>query len=128
MSKNKFGSLLKQKRTTLNLSQNKVAELCHLSKSSYSHLERGIRYPSFETLIKLSEVLDADPRELIYAIIPHEDDINTDDINTIEELSPEDSMCQKSFFDSFNKLNPHEQKVIIDIMDSIIESNTEIPR
>lgn len=126
MNKKGFAALLKQKRTTLNLSQSKVAQLCYLSKSSYSHLERGIRFPSLETLIKLSEVLKTDPKEFIFAIIS-DDTTGEEDTSTglIKEDTPSDTMYHESFIESFNLLAQHEQKAVVDIIDSIINSNKD---
>ena len=72
MKSQRFAALLKQKRTTLHLSQSQVAKQCFIAKSSYNHFERGIRLPSLETLIRLCKVLKTDPSEFIYAIISEE--------------------------------------------------------
>ena len=47
-----LGAKLRQKRLSLNLTQEKVAEKLDLSESFYSRIERGDRVLSVETLLK----------------------------------------------------------------------------
>ncbi len=124
MKSKRFAALLKQKRTTLHLSQSLVAKQCFIAKSSYNHFERGIRLPSLETLIKLSTVLKTDPSEFLYAIIS--EDINTNmetEAELLEETSPLESSYKRNLHNSFDLLNQYQQKAVMDIIDSIISTN-----
>ena len=49
-----LGAKLKQKRLSLDLTQEKVAEKLDLSESFYSRIERGDRVLSVETLVKVA--------------------------------------------------------------------------
>ncbi len=118
-----FSELLKHKRSALNISQSQAAKLCYLSKASYNHLEQGIRLPSLETLIRLSHVLKTEPSELLDAIM-HDIDLSQDTIGILEESTPLYSTKNKSFEDSFEQLNMFQQKAVLDIMDSLISTNS----
>lgn len=128
MSLTQFASLLKQKRTTLKLSQSKVAELCYLSKSSYNHYENGNRLPTLETLFLLSNVLETDVNELILAIVYDTDvtDENKSQASShkLKEASPSENKRQDGFIIGFNLLNQEEQQAIIDIIDSLLSAKT----
>ena len=54
--KNKFSERLKELRKGLYMTQDDVANIVGLSKSSINMYERGEREPSIETLCKLSEL------------------------------------------------------------------------
>lgn len=121
-SKN-FANLLKQKRTTLNISQSKVAKLCFLSKASYNHLERGIRLPSLETLIKLSQILYTEPSELLNAILS---DLQYTPNNELIEEEPPNYSSTSSQMDintSFDLLDSFQRKAILDIIDSLLNND-----
>ncbi len=124
MKSKSFAALLKQKRTTLNLSQSKVAKQCFISKASYNHLEHGIRLPSLETLIRLSHIFNTDPSEFIYAIITDgENDESMKIPGLIEESSPLESSYKRKVVSSFDLLDQYQQKAVMDIIDSIIMTN-----
>ena len=53
-----LGAKLKQKRLSLGLTQEKVAEKLGLSESFYSRIERGDRVLSVETLVKVACFFD----------------------------------------------------------------------
>ena len=53
-----LGAKLKQKRLSLDLTQEKVAEKLDLSESFYSRIERGDRVLSVDTLVKLACFFD----------------------------------------------------------------------
>ena len=60
-----FGELLKELRTEQKITQEKLAELCNLDRTYISLLERGLRQPTLNTLIKLSEALNIKFSELM---------------------------------------------------------------
>ena len=126
MNITKFATLLKQKRTALNLSQSKVAELCYLSKSSYNHYERGTRLPTLETLFQLSIILKTDLREFIDVLYSgNEIYVSNHSSISIQESIPSSSKYETSFTSTFSLLDQQEQKAIVDIMDSILYSNNK---
>jgi len=59
----KFGKRLHQLRKQNNYTQEGLAEECEISVEFVSFMERGIYAPSFETLEKLSEVLEVPVKE-----------------------------------------------------------------
>lgn len=46
------------KRTQLDLSQEKLAELCNLHRNYIGYIERGEKRPSLETLIKIAKAMN----------------------------------------------------------------------
>ncbi|MBD1212734.1 MAG: helix-turn-helix transcriptional regulator [Dolichospermum circinale Clear-D4] len=54
----KFGRRLRQIRRLKNLTQEQLAEATGISVEFVSNIERGINAPSFDTLEKLTEVLN----------------------------------------------------------------------
>jgi len=60
----KFGNRLKQLRKFRGLTQEQLAERLDLSVEMVSFMERGIHAPSFETLGRLSEVLQLPVQDL----------------------------------------------------------------
>lgn len=51
-----MGKRLKQLRTQKNLTQKQVADRVGLAVSAISSYESGIRYPSYQTLVKLASM------------------------------------------------------------------------
>ena len=43
LNKDKIGNKLKELRTSLNLTQHRLAEACHIPQSTYSHYEIGYK-------------------------------------------------------------------------------------
>lgn len=61
----KIGIKIRILRTKLKLSQEKLAELADLSKTSISTIERGESKPSIETLEKIANALNIELKELV---------------------------------------------------------------
>jgi ribosome-binding protein aMBF1 (putative translation factor) len=57
--------LLSVERIRRGISMNRLAEKSGLSQSMISLLERGLRSPTLETLLRVASVLDADLSELL---------------------------------------------------------------
>lgn len=64
----RFASNLRAARKRAALSQEQVGLLASLHRTEISQLERALRVPRIDTLIKLAVVLEADPRELLAGI------------------------------------------------------------
>lgn len=61
----KIGIKISILRKKLKYSQEKLAELADLSKTSISTIERGISKPSIETLEKIAKALNIELKELV---------------------------------------------------------------
>jgi transcriptional regulator with XRE-family HTH domain len=55
-----LGHNLKEHRERAGLSQEELAELCDLDRTEISLLERGLRFPRLDTLVRLSRGLKLD--------------------------------------------------------------------
>jgi transcriptional regulator with XRE-family HTH domain len=56
----KLGHNLREHRERVGLSQEELAELCDLDRTEISLLERGLRFPRLDTLVRLSRGLKLD--------------------------------------------------------------------
>jgi transcriptional regulator with XRE-family HTH domain len=56
----KLGQNLRDHRERAGLSQEELAELCELDRTEISLLERGLRFPRLDTLVRLSRGLKLD--------------------------------------------------------------------
>ena len=57
--------LLQQERLSQKLSLTRVAEKAALSRQMVSYVERGLRVPSLDTLLRITRVLEIDPGDLL---------------------------------------------------------------
>lgn len=60
-----FGPRLRELRKAASLTQGHLAELAAMSKAGVTHLERGIRKPSWETIQKLAAALGVDVKAFL---------------------------------------------------------------
>lgn len=58
---------LRRERERRKLSMNAVAELAGLSQQMVSYVERGLRNPTLDTLLRMTHALDTDLADLIAA-------------------------------------------------------------
>jgi transcriptional regulator with XRE-family HTH domain len=65
-----FGSIIRSRRRQIDLTQEELAQRIRTSVPYIGHLETGKRHPSEKIVIKLSEVLGLDPRELFFLANP----------------------------------------------------------
>lgn len=63
-----FGRVLAEKRKEIGLSQEKLGFEAEMDRSFISLLERGMRSPTLDTLIRLGKVLDVSLTQLSIAI------------------------------------------------------------
>ncbi len=61
----KFGCILKEKRIEKNLTQEELADLLYVTRQTISKWENGLRYPDYETLNKISLILEVSANELL---------------------------------------------------------------
>lgn len=57
--------ILKDERIAQNLSMTRVAEGAALSRQMVSYVERGLRVPTLDTLIRISRVLNIEPADVL---------------------------------------------------------------
>jgi transcriptional regulator with XRE-family HTH domain len=63
-----FGANLSRHRDAASLSQEQVGLMAALHRTEISQLERGLRVPRIDTLIKLAATLDVTPASLLDGI------------------------------------------------------------
>ncbi|MEQ1079520.1 helix-turn-helix domain-containing protein [Acinetobacter seifertii] len=61
----KIGQLIRQKRKEKQISQEKLALLCNIDRSYLGRIERGEVNITILKLYEISNILDADPKELL---------------------------------------------------------------
>lgn len=61
----RFGENLKRTRRHLALSQEELAERASLHRTQIGNLERGLRMPRLDTIVKLAGGLEVSPCELL---------------------------------------------------------------
>lgn len=77
-----MGKRIAARRKSLGLTQNKLAEILEISNNHLSSIENGKQNPSFEKFIRLCEVLETTPNDLVLGCI-HPKDIEQNIIDTI---------------------------------------------
>ena len=61
----KIGQLIRQRRKEKQISQEKLALLCNIDRSYLGRIERGEVNITILKLYEISNILDADPKELL---------------------------------------------------------------
>lgn len=61
----RIAGILREERTAKNLSMTRVAEGAALSRQMVSYVERGLRVPTVDTLLRITRVLNIDAAEVI---------------------------------------------------------------
>ena len=69
-----FGKILRKHRLQQKLSQENLAELANLDRTYISQLERGLKSPSFKTLIALAQALNVKAHIIVSDV---ENDLDT---------------------------------------------------
>ena len=82
----KFGIRFKEERKRKNLTQQDLATLFHLDKSSISKYENGHQRPEMETLINICDYFGVSVEYLVGQTDKREKNINKTDVNTITNL------------------------------------------
>ena len=65
----RFGDNLKRVRAAADMSQDDVAIKASVHRTEISQLERGLRIPRIDTVIKLAASLEVSPEELLRGIV-----------------------------------------------------------
>ena len=66
-----FGTVIRERRRQLDLTQDEVGKRIKTSTPYIGHLEAGKRHPSEKVVARLSEVLGLESRELFFLANPH---------------------------------------------------------
>lgn len=66
--KEAFGSVIRDLRESKGLSQQELADYAEMDRTYLSDLERGLNYPSLNTIYKIAEILGIKPHELIHRV------------------------------------------------------------
>lgn len=66
--KEAFGTVIRTLREERGLSQQELADYSEVDRTYISDLERGLYYPSLNTVYKLAEILKQKPHELIQKV------------------------------------------------------------
>lgn len=64
-----FGRNLARVRREADMSQDNLAVGASVHRTEISQVERGLRIPRIDTLVKLAATLEADPNELLEGIV-----------------------------------------------------------
>lgn len=65
--------LLREERIRLAISLNRLAEKSGLSRSMVSYVERGLRNPTLDTLLRMANALNVDLSKLLKHASKHEE-------------------------------------------------------
>ena len=79
---------LKELRIQKDLSQQKLADILHISQQSIYKYENDITSPDLDTIVKMAEFFDCSVDDLIgYSDIPHKVELVTETMLNEEELT-----------------------------------------
>jgi len=67
-----YGNMIHEKRISLGLTEEKLAELCDISDREIRNIEAGVTVPRFDTVLKLARALEMDIGD--FNILISEDD------------------------------------------------------
>jgi len=87
----KFGTRLQELRKSKKLTQEKLAETVKIDIPNLSNIERGKRFVSSETLVKLAQALNVDEKELFnFKHIKSRNELVSEIIDIIKNASDKD--------------------------------------
>ena len=66
--KEAFGKVIRELRDQRGLSQQELADYSEVDRTYLSDLERGLYYPTLNTVYKLADILKIKPHELIQKV------------------------------------------------------------
>lgn len=124
MNYSAFARIIKAQRIAAGYNQAKVAELLYVSRSTYSHYEKGERIPSTETLIRMSALYHLHPVDLLGTLIPNE--IKNDYPDYVNRLycgKYDFTQEEMSIADSYRSLANPEKDMISKLMRSLNPHN-----
>lgn len=99
-NKDDIGERIQRKRRSLNFTQEKLAEMVNTSKNTISNIERGENPPSIEFIVKICNVLGADPNYYILGEVPNNDIEQYN--NSLLKLTSVERKFFQNFLDYYN--------------------------
>lgn len=120
MNKKNFETILKETRISAGLSQQDIAEALYISRSTYSHYETGRRFPSVDTIIKISAVCHINPLSLIVPLLNSEND----PVNKIKyTINPSTNSIidykEQQLLEQYNSLNRTQQNLVYNLISQL---------
>src|SRR5271163_756398 len=109
-----FGQVIRERRRTLDLTQQDLARRINTSMPYIGHLETRKRHPSEKLVVKLAAVLGLDPRELFFLANP----------GTKALISREQETNEASAWDGF--VNDESLRKLHDITDQEMQTLSQI--
>lgn len=100
-----LGKRIKEKRTAYSLTQEQLAEKVGISTNFLACIEIGKKHGSFETYVKIANILDVTIDSLIY------------------EPKEENTKLEKQLIEVFNKAEKYEKNLIINIAKTVIDTD-----
>lgn len=122
-----FGGNIARLRKEQLLSQEDLADRIGLQKQTISNIERGIRYPTFETLEKLRKVLNAGPIELFGT----EEEVALEETTKVlERIDENEDKIERMvrFSKAFNEQYIHEINEVYEKTEAIQRLFTKQPK
>ncbi|MBQ7707120.1 MAG: helix-turn-helix domain-containing protein [Lachnospiraceae bacterium] len=117
----KLASFLKHKREEYSLSQNDVADIIGLSRTTYSRYELGTRTPSLESLLNLSTFYRINPMELICALIPAKELSSAPEYKNFKCYSNDDlSLSDQQLLQNYKKLSQNQKDAINNLINTFL--------
>lgn len=125
---------LRELRTRMHYTQNKVGQYLNMTRQGYAHYEAGLRSPDYQTLLKLSKLYQVDINELINnhttPIIQdavHENELFSSQCNSNnQKLSPrviQLNADEKKLFNLFSKLNDLEKQEFLLLLENKVRDS-----
>ncbi len=98
------GALVRHHRKRANLTQAELAERIDRQPGAIQNIENGKAGPTFETIVRLSQALDVDARDLFglgeFAARDGRDDALVDILKILSTLSEEDLLTVRSLVEA----------------------------
>ncbi|MBQ7386403.1 MAG: helix-turn-helix transcriptional regulator [Ruminococcus sp.] len=117
MSK-ELGNKLHQLRTSMDFTQQQIADQIRVDRSTYSNYERAVTEPDVKTIILLAKIFGVDPNELL---------AGSEDFSKVAEPAsiPVYSLSkdEKSIIIRYRLLDKKQQKAISEYIDGYLSDN-----
>ena len=101
------------------MKQQELADKIGINMQSLSKIERGVNYPTFDTLEKIMDVLGVTPNELLsgeWKYIDHTEPYIMDIIKREQDFNVSlDYLSENEFFDNENEYKFYMETILIDV-------------